>query len=270
MSDYLVLSPQFQFWLKRACASVATNALIYLTVAILFTAAWLWWRAGSAGRAPLQQRLVPARQIGRELLASLGPVLVFGLFVPILFLFDLDKHTQFYRHIDDRGWPYFFFSIILLLLIQDTWFYWTHRLMHHRRLFRWFHLTHHRSTNPNPWSTYSMSMLEALVLSGVNLIVLFAIPTTGAALVIVGWLNMIYGVYGHLGYELYPSAMHGHWLGRWINTATAHNAHHAKGRYNYGYYFLIWDRLMGTVERRQVLGQSQGRPGGARWRSERS
>lgn len=44
MSDYLALSPQFQFWLKRACASVWTNALIYLTVATVFTAAWLWWR----------------------------------------------------------------------------------------------------------------------------------------------------------------------------------------------------------------------------------
>lgn len=94
-----------------------------------------------------------------------------------------------------------------------------------------------------------MSMLEALVLSGVNLVVLFTIPTTSAALVIAGWLSIIYGVYGHLGYELFPESMSTHWLGRWINTATAHNAHHARGRCNYGYYFLIWDRLMRTVNR---------------------
>lgn len=250
MTDTL-LSAQFQFWLKRAFASVWTNALIYLTVATLFTVAWLWWRAKPARRTPLQPRPVPAQQIGREVLASLGPVLVFGLFVPVLFLCGLGKYTQFYRHIGERGWPYFFFSIVLLLLIQDTWFYWTHRLMHHRRLFRWFHLKHHRSANPNPWSTYSMSLLEALVLSGVNLIVLFLIPASGTALLIVGWVNIIYGVYGHLGYELYPASMGSHWLGRWINTATAHNAHHAKGRYNYGYYFLIWDRLCGTVEPQQ-------------------
>jgi len=248
LSDSLALPYHFQFWLKRAGASVWTNAMIYLIVATLFTAAWLWWRARPARRAPLQQKPVAARQIGRELLASIGPVLVFGLFVPVLFLFGLGKHTQVYRHIGERGWPYFFFSIVLLLLIQDTWFYWTHRLMHHRRLFRWFHLQHHRSVNPNPWSTYSMSLLEALVLSGVNLIVLFAVPAHLTALMIAGWLNVIYGVYGHLGYELYPPSMSRHWLGRWINTATAHNAHHAKGRHNYGYYFLIWDRLMGTVD----------------------
>lgn len=43
---------------------------------------------------------------------------------------------------------------------------------------------------------------------------------------------------------------------RWINTATAHDAHHAKGRYNYGYYFLVWDRLMGTLDRQPGSKQS--------------
>ncbi|WP_373997022.1 sterol desaturase family protein [Duganella vulcania] len=38
-----------------------------------------------------------------------------------------------------------------------------------------------------------------------------------------------------------------HWLGRWINTSTAHNTHHARGRYNYSWYFLFWDRMMGTL-----------------------
>jgi sterol desaturase/sphingolipid hydroxylase (fatty acid hydroxylase superfamily) len=241
-------TPKFQSWLSHAGFNVWLDGRRYLIVAAVFTVLWLRWRARPASRAPLQRRAVPAGQIGRELFASIGPVLVFGLFVPVLFLFGLGKYTQFYRHIDERGWPYFFLSIILLMLIQDTWFYWAHRLMHHRRLFRWFHLKHHRSTNPNPWSTYSMSMLEALLLSGVNLIVLFVIPASGAALLFVGWLNIIYGVYGHMGYELYPSSIAGHWLGRWINTSTAHNAHHAQGRYNYGYYFLFWDRLMGTVD----------------------
>jgi sterol desaturase/sphingolipid hydroxylase (fatty acid hydroxylase superfamily) len=69
--------------------------------------------------------------------------------------------------------------------------------MHHRRLFRWFHCTHHRSTNTNP--------------------------------------------------KLYPRALSRHWLGRWINTSVAHNIHHAKARYNFSWYFLFWDRVMGTL-----------------------
>ncbi|WP_229483136.1 sterol desaturase family protein [Massilia horti] len=241
-------SPQVQFWISRASANIWRAALYYLIVVAVFGAIWLWWHYRPGLRMRLQVRQVPARQFGREILSSIGPVLVFGLVVPILFALGLGKHFRFYWNISDRGWPYFFLSIVLLMLIQDTWFYWTHRLMHHRRLFRWFHRTHHRSTNPNPLTTYSMSVLEAIVLSGSSVISLFIIPTTGAALVIIGWLNLIYGVYGHLGYELYPRAMAGHWLGRWINTSMAHNVHHATGRYNYGYYFLFWDRLMGTLD----------------------
>ena len=66
-------------------------------------------------------------------------------------------------------------------------------------------------------------------------------------------------VYGHSGYELYPPAWPHHWLGRWINTSIAHNTHHAIARYNYGLYFLFWDRWLGTLdpayERRYQIGR---------------
>jgi sterol desaturase/sphingolipid hydroxylase (fatty acid hydroxylase superfamily) len=50
-----------------------------------------------------------------------------------------------------------------------------------------------------------------------------------------------------------------------MNTSVAHNTHHEKSRYNYGYYFLFWDRLMGTLDpaytdayhERVALGSSQ-------------
>jgi len=35
---------------------------------------------------------------------------------------------------------------------------------------------------------------------------------------------------------------------RWINTSVAHNAHHDGARYNFGFYFLFWDRWMGTLD----------------------
>ena len=36
------------------------------------------------------------------------------------------------------------------------------------------------------------------------------------------------------------------WLRRILNTPTNHIMHHEKLRGNYGLYFNIWDRLMGT------------------------
>jgi sterol desaturase/sphingolipid hydroxylase (fatty acid hydroxylase superfamily) len=239
---------QVQQVASRALLNIKVGALYYLIVAAAFSAAWLWWRWRPARRARLQPRPVTGRQIGREILNTVGTLVVFGSVLPVLFALGFGQHTRFYWRIEERGWAYFFLSILLMVIVQDTWFYWTHRLMHHRRLFRWFHLTHHRSTNPNPWTTYSMAPLEALVLSGSTVLTLVLLPATGAAFVIVGWANIIWGVYGHLGYELYPRGLAGHWLGRWMNTSVAHNTHHEKSRYNYGYYFLFWDRLMGTLD----------------------
>lgn len=228
--------------------NVGYTAFHYLTVVAVFFAAWLWWRRRPQRRARLQAAPVAGPQIRREIVTTVGSIVIIANLTPLLFFLGFGRYTQFYRHVEERGWPYFFLSIVLMMLVQDTYFYWTHRLMHHRRLFRWFHRTHHRSTNPNPWTTYSIAPLEALVDSAVGLVILMLIPATGLALLVFTWINTAYSVYTHLGYELYPRNFGDHWLGRWVNTSVAHNTHHAKARYNYSWYFLFWDRMMGTLD----------------------
>jgi sterol desaturase/sphingolipid hydroxylase (fatty acid hydroxylase superfamily) len=220
----------------------------YFILGGLFAVACWWWSKRPGRRSKLQAQSLPRGQIRRELLQSVVSIAIFAGIVPILFALGLKPYMRFYPRISDYGWPYFFCSILLMMLVQDTYFYWSHRLMHHRRLFRYFHLTHHRSLNPNPWSTYSVNPLEAVVDTGANIIILFTIPAHGLALFIFSWINTAYAIYGHLGYEILPPGTARHWLGRWINTSVAHNAHHAKARYNYGWYFLFWDRTMGTLE----------------------
>ena len=51
---------------------------------------------------------------------------------------------------------------------------------------------------------------------------------------------------GHLGYEIFPRRMLQHPVFKWANTSTNHNMHHKYVKCNYGLYFNIWDRLMGT------------------------
>ncbi|MES2151975.1 MAG: sterol desaturase family protein [Pseudomonadota bacterium] len=223
--------------------SVEMTAFYYLVVVAVFFGAWCWWRLRPGRRAPLQATQVGGRQIGREMLTSVVSILIFGSILPLLFALGFGKYTRFYWQIGSRGWLYFVLSIVLMMVIQDTYFYWSHRLMHSRLLFRWFHRTHHRSVTPNPWTTYSVAPLEAVVDSGASILILMLLPVTGLALIIFSWINTVYAVYGHLGYELLPRRM-----GRWINTSTAHNVHHRKGRYNYGWYFLFWDRMMGTLD----------------------
>jgi sterol desaturase/sphingolipid hydroxylase (fatty acid hydroxylase superfamily) len=156
-------------------------------------------------------------------------------------------HTTLYTRIADYGWVYFVLAFPLMFLLHDTYFYWTHRAMHHKKLFRVMHLVHHKSVNPSPWAAYAFHPLEAVVEAGIFVVFLFTLPVHPLHLLLFFFFMIVYNVYGHLGYELYPPGFSRHWIGKWINTSVNHNQHHQYFKGNYGLYFTFWDRIMGTI-----------------------
>jgi sterol desaturase/sphingolipid hydroxylase (fatty acid hydroxylase superfamily) len=118
--------------------------------------------------------------------------------------------------------------------------------MHHPKLFRWFHRVHHLSHNPTPWASYAFAPLEAVVQAGILPLAAIIMPLHPIAFaVFMGW-QFIYNVAGHTGYELHPKWLMDTPLRFIVNTPTNHAMHHESMRGNYGIYFNIWDRLMGT------------------------
>lgn len=196
----------------------------------------------------IQHRTPRIKDYSREIIYSAITICIFAA-VPVLILKNpaIAPHTSYYARIDQYGWFYFFLAFPLMFVMHDTYFYWTHRLMHHKKLFTSFHLVHHHSTNPSPWAAYSFHPLEALVEAGIFVVFLFTIPIHQLHLFIFFLVMIIYNVYGHLGYEIYPKGFNRHWIGRWINTSVNHNLHHQHFKGNYGLYFTFWDRLMGTI-----------------------
>lgn len=196
----------------------------------------------------IQELFPETRDYVREIFYS---VLTIGIFsaVPLVILQvpAIKAHTFFYRDISQHGWSWFFLAFPIMLLVHDAYFYWMHRLMHRPRLFRIFHLVHHRSTNPSPWAAYAFHPFEALLEAGIFAVFLFTMPVTPLHLGSFFLFMIIYNVYGHLGYELYPKGFSRHWLGKWINTGVNHNQHHQYFKGNYGLYFLWWDRWLGTI-----------------------
>lgn len=186
----------------------------------------------------------------REIFFSVLSVIIFS-FPPLFMLYTdtIRVHTSFYTNIAAHGWVYFIVAFILMLFLHDTYFYWMHRLMHHPKLFRVFHLVHHRSHNPSPWAAYSFHPLEAVFESMIFIFFLLLIPVHPIHLSFFFVFSLAYNTYGHLGFELYPKGFQTHWIGRWINTSVAHNMHHRHFKGNYGLYFLFWDRWMGTLRK---------------------
>src|SRR6187401_2394905 len=196
----------------------------------------------------IQSKFPKWSDYGREICFSTISVIIFSF--PPLFLLYVDSirpHTTFYENISDYGWIYFISAFPIMILLHDTYFYWVHRIMHHPKLFKIFHLVHHKSHNPSPWAAYAFHPLEAFVEAFIFVIFLFTIPVHTVHLMLFFIFSLVYNVYGHLGFELYPIGFNKHWFGKWMNTSVSHNLHHQYFNGNYGLYFTIWDRLMGTL-----------------------
>ena len=184
--------------------------------------------------------------IRREVAYSLLSLLIFGIVGAATLLASRHGWTKLYWKIDAHGWPWFWLSIVCTIFLHDAYFYWTHRLMHHRRLFRLFHRVHHLSTNPTPWASYAFSPLEAFVQAGIFPLTALLIPIHPIAFVLFMMWQITFNVLGHTGYEFHPRRLMDTPFKRILNTPTNHIMHHERMRGNYGLYFNIWDRLMRT------------------------
>jgi lathosterol oxidase len=216
-------------------------------------AAFLWFYLILRNRKQhqkIQLRFPQRKDYWREIGYSALTIVIFSAVAALLLWHPaIAPRTTRYVKIDEYGWIYYFAIFPVMLIMHDTYFYFAHRIMHHKRIFPWVHLVHHRSTNPSPWAAYTFHPLEALVEIGILAIFLFTIPVHRTHLMIFFLIMIAYNVYGHLGFELYPKGFQKHPVGRWVNTAVNHNQHHQHFKGNYGLYFLFWDRVFGTIRK---------------------
>lgn len=223
-------------------------SLRYFVIAGLAFLIWYVLLKKKVAFKKIQLRFPTLKDYQREILYSLMTIVIFTL-VPWIILGnpEIKKHTTWYSDINQHSKLYFWLAFPLMLIMHDTYFYWMHRLMHQPKLFKVLHLVHHQSVNPSPWAAFAFHPLEAVIEIGILVVYLFTIPVMKIHLFFFFLFMMVYNVYGHLGWELYPKNFHRTWIGKWINTSINHNQHHQYFKGNYGLYFLFWDRLMGTI-----------------------
>jgi len=182
----------------------------------------------------------------REIALSAITCVVYSV-VALLTLFVVHLGwTRVYFDIQAFGKWWFAASVVITIFLHDAYFYWTHRLMHLRSLFPIMHRAHHRSTNPTPWAAYAFDPLEAFVQAGILPLVVFLYPIHPLAFLLFMGVQVGFNVFGHAGFEIFPHWFLDSWMGKFLNTPTNHAMHHQYFTGNYGLYFNLWDRLMGT------------------------
>jgi lathosterol oxidase len=222
-------------------------ALRYYIIAGLAFFVWYIIRKKKIAYKKIQLKIPELKDYQREILYSSITIVIFSCVPYFLLTTDIRQHTLFYIDISSYSKLWFWLAFPIMLFLHDAYFYFAHRLMHHPKLFKYVHLIHHKSTNPSPWAAFAFHPLEAIVEVGIVVLFIFCIPLCRYHLFFFFLLMMVYNVYGHLGWELYPKGFNKTAIGKWINTSVNHNQHHQYFKGNYGLYFLWWDRWFKTI-----------------------
>lgn len=194
----------------------------------------------------IQPREAKGTDFKAEIRNSLVSAFVFSLIGVWVMFTPLTEYTLIYSDLNAYPLWWIPLSVMVSLIIHDTYFYWMHRILHHKKIFRLTHLVHHRSTNPSPWASYSFHILESFAEGAILIVLAFCLPMHPLAIFIFILVGFMINVYGHLGYEIMPRGFRHSIFFEVFNSSVHHNLHHSKFKGNYGLYFRVWDRICKT------------------------
>jgi Delta7-sterol 5-desaturase len=101
-----------------------------------------------------------AKQIKRELINAVFSLMVGALFSCVVLYLSTKGYTKIYTNISDHSSFWAYAGFFILLFIDDAWFYWMHRLLHHRAIYKYIHFEHHKSIDVDPFTSVSFHFLE--------------------------------------------------------------------------------------------------------------
>ena len=206
----------------------------------------LVWEAVTRAHASAGHRIfrigIPADQRSRELKSSwhvISDAIVFWALLR-LGLLRLAPETL----------PRALLTFCMLYVWVETWYYFTHRLMHESAFLYRFHRSHHLSRVVTPLSSISMSWVEKWIFYSLGWLGFMALvsrimPVSLYGIAAYYLFHFIISLHGHSNVETSRlGALASRTFG--FGSATSHALHHARYRFNYGFSCMLIDKLLGT------------------------
>jgi len=188
------------------------------------------------------QKRQPSIQESDDIKSSVRQLIVTSLCLSVG-LYSQYRGWTLIEPVELNWWSFPAFFLISVIL-HDTWFYWGHRILHTKIFYR-FHSPHHRSVTPTVWSNDAGHTVDTLFAHSYYALIVFVLPIPAAVLLLHRLFDQVSAAVGHCGFE--------HFAGftarkPWPLLCTVfHDQHHQYFLYNYGNYFSVWDRLLGTI-----------------------
>ncbi|MEC5147409.1 sterol desaturase family protein [Chitinophaga sp. 212800010-3] len=137
---------------------------------------------------------------------------------------------------------------LFLFLAMDLLMYIFHYIIHKTMLYRLLHRLHHEATDPEPIDLFILHPLETLSFGALWLLLLLAFRLNFYGILIYLFVNVVFGMTGHLGMEPLPEKMRRWPMFKYLGTSTFHHHHHLDEQHNFGFYTSLWDRLFRTYD----------------------
>ena len=208
---------------------------------------WLCHKTARTWPRHLGGKFPDPQQLKREIYWGSLSCVVMGLVAGFVTYRVVNNRTPVYFDWAAHGTGYALLTFMVLILLHDSWFFWTHWLLHHWRwLYRHVHSAHHSSRYPSPFADLSFHPAEALIQALFIPICIEVIPLHPVVVILyVSFVSVINAI-GHTGYEFFTLPLARiPWL-RHISTTGSHAVHHLSPDANLGLYLCVWDRLMGS------------------------
>lgn len=222
------------------------NLTVYFACSVfmfLITSSMQWTAADNRF---IQQVRASRSDILREISLSLRAAGVFAILTAAI-VFLANNGFALFEPQRESTWLEVIAYFIFLVFAFDCYFYWTHRAMHHPRLFKHFHKGHHKSKTPTAFASFAFDWPEAAVYGFFFVLCALLTPTPPTAYLLFIWALVFRVVIGHSGVELDPKWFAQSRVAGFFTNATHHDMHHSGSlKYNFGLFLTFWDRHMGT------------------------
>ena len=133
----------------------------------------------------------------------------------------------------------FFLDFLLIFFSIDVLMYFFHLLSHYVMPFKKMHQNHHQHKTFNGVSLYVMHPFEAVAFGLLLTVVVIVFSVNIYSFLIFLFINWLYGVIGHLNTKSTKNP-------KLFGNNVFHQNHHKYGKYNFGFYTVLWDKLFGT------------------------
>jgi Delta7-sterol 5-desaturase len=181
---------------------------------------------------PIETKPVRTTQLRTEWLNSIRSIIIFGVGIVVPWLMiqqgiaSISTQSSALKIILD---------CFILILWNDLHFYVVHRLLHAK--LKWVHVTHHKSVTATPFTAYSMSATEAVLLGSVMPIAMLAHEFSLIALLLLPIWSIIINTIAHSNCDFFPNAREDSLL----SLVKHHQSHHSRYHGNYSFMFTQLD-----------------------------